>query len=260
MLKKFLRDVVAIVLGKQSEEMADLLNTKKHISEFLIAKKLGLTVNQTRNFLYKLSDFGLVSSIRKKDKKKGWYTYFWKIEIFKSLEFLRGTLVKKMNQINYQINSRETKDFYICERCNVEFNEENALSFDFTCNECGNVFTIKNNKKLLVELKKNLNKLEKELELVDEEIKKEKEKLEKEKVKILKKEEKEKSKKKTIAVAKRKATRNLRKKITEKKSTKSKIKKKPAKKKFIRIKQIKKKIVKTKIIRKPAKKKLKKKR
>ena len=65
MLKKFLREAVAIIVGKQSEEIADLLNTKKHMNEFLIAKKLDLTVNQTRNLLYKISDYGLVSFIRK---------------------------------------------------------------------------------------------------------------------------------------------------------------------------------------------------
>mgnify|MGYP001579745958 FL=1 len=72
MLKKFLMDVVIIVVGKQSEDLVDILDNKKHINEFIIAKKLNLTINQTRNLLYKLSDYGLVSSIRKKDKKKGW--------------------------------------------------------------------------------------------------------------------------------------------------------------------------------------------
>jgi len=73
MLKDLLKEVVAIVAGKQAEEIADILDSKKHVNEFLIAKKLGITINQTRNILYKLSDFGLVSFIRKKDKRKGWY-------------------------------------------------------------------------------------------------------------------------------------------------------------------------------------------
>ncbi len=131
MLKKFLKEVMIIVAGKQAEEIADLLNNKKHINEFIIAKKLDITINQTRNILYKISGYGLVSFIRKKDKRKGWYTYFWKIEILKSLEFLRSILIKRIDQINHQIKSRETKRFYICERCNIEFNEENALLQNF---------------------------------------------------------------------------------------------------------------------------------
>src|SRR3989344_8698412 len=119
MLKKFLRDVITLVAGKQAEKITDLLDSEKYINEFLIAKKLDITINQTRNILYKLSDHGLVSSIRKKDKKKGWYTYFWKIEILKSLEFLREVLINKINQINNQIKSRDVKQFYVCERCNI---------------------------------------------------------------------------------------------------------------------------------------------
>ena len=99
MLENFLKEVVSIIVGKNSELIADLLNSKKHVNEFLIAKKLSITINQTRNLLYKLSDFGLVSSIRKKDKKKGWYTYFWKIEVLKSLKFLEDILLKNIGHI-----------------------------------------------------------------------------------------------------------------------------------------------------------------
>ena len=167
MLQKFLRDVVTIVVGKQAEPIADLLNSKKHVNEFILAKKLDITINQTRNILYKLSDQGLVSSIRKKDKKKGWYTYFWKTEILKALEFLESILNRNIEQLNFQMRSRETKTFYICKRCNLEFNEENALACDFTCNECGGIFTLNDNTKILRDFKRNLDKLKKEKELLD---------------------------------------------------------------------------------------------
>ena len=61
MLDNFLREVVTIVVGKTSEPIAELLHSKKHVNEFILAKKLDITINQTRNILYKLSDEGLVS-------------------------------------------------------------------------------------------------------------------------------------------------------------------------------------------------------
>ncbi len=229
MLKKFLNEMVVLIVGKQAENIADLLNTNKHVNEFIIAKKLNITINQTRNILYKLSDHGLVSSIRKKDKKKGWYTYFWKIEILKSLEFLREILINKINQINNQIKSREVKQFYVCERCNIEFTEENALLHDFKCNECGNIFTSKDNTKAVKEFKRNVDKLKTELEFVEDEIKKEKEKIGKIKIKEARKEEKEKIKKKKSAkktMKKKSAKKISGKKIRAKKLTKSKTNKK----------------------------------
>src|SRR3989344_4057800 len=96
MLDKFLKEVVVEIVGKQYEEIVDLLNKEKYVNEFIVAKKMNLTVNQIRNILYRLSDNGVVSFIRKKDKRKGWYTYFWRIEILKSLELLKDTIVKNI--------------------------------------------------------------------------------------------------------------------------------------------------------------------
>lgn len=243
MLTKFLGEVMIIVAGKQAENIAILLNGKKYINEFIIAKKMDLTINQTRNILYKISDHGLISFIRKKDKKKGWYTYFWKIENLKSLKFLRDILLRKIDQITYQIKSRETKRFYVCERCSIEFSEENALIYNFTCNECGGIFTMKDNTKMLRELNRNLDKLQKELKLVNEEIQIEEKKLEKQKLAQLKKEEKIKAEKKAKDKADRKAKADLKKKVSKKKSEKVSKKKKTEKSKKKTIKKVSKKKV-----------------
>jgi transcription factor E len=192
MLDKFLKETMSVVIGKQGEEVVNLLDTKKYINEFLIAKKLNITINQTRNILYKLSDSGLVSSTRKKDKKKGWYTYFWRIEVLKSLQFYREILTKKIEQLQSFVKSRETKQFYTCDRCNVEYNEENALVHNFVCEECGSIFTLKDNKKFIENIKRDLDKLEKLAKLVDEEIQTERDKIGKKREKENKKEEKEK--------------------------------------------------------------------
>jgi len=224
MLKKLLMEIVVSIAGKQAEEIVNLLDGEKYVNEFIIAKKLNLTINQTRNILYKISDEGLVSFIRKKDKRKGWYTYFWKIEVLKSLEFLKDNLMKKMDQVAHQIKSRETKEFYSCDTCNIEFSEENALIHDFTCNECGNIVSRKDNAPSIKEYTKELDKLKKELELVEEEIRIEKEKVDKKKAKEMKKEEKlkliekEKTKKKNAALREK-----------NKKLKKSEVKKKPKK-------------------------------
>lgn len=231
MIEKFLKDAIASVVGKPADEMVDLLDGKKYTNEFLIAKKLELTINQARNILYKVSDFGLVSFIRKKDKRKGWYTYFWKIEVIKCLEFLKATILKKMEQIQFQIKSRETKEFYTCEPCNIEFTEESALVHNFVCNECGSIVTRKDNAPVIREYTKELDKLKRELALVEDELKVEREKTEKTKARFLKKEET----KKKIARATAKATKKAAAKPVPKKEkkvvSKKKVKKETKKKK-----------------------------
>ncbi len=235
MVEKFLGLAVSIVIGKQYEKLATLLNSPKHVNEFIIAKELDITINQARNLLYRLSDHGLVSSIRKKDKKKGWYTYFWKIEVLKSLEFLKGVMVKKQDNLKNQIEIRETKTFYYSKITGLEYSEEAALGLDFICPESGEVLELKDNSKVIRDYKRELEKVQNEISEIDDEIVKENEKIDKKRAKEIQKEQKEKVKKKVEAAAKRKAAKEATKKA-EKKSAKKKVEKKktPSKKKTVK--------------------------
>jgi len=266
MLNKLLDEIVVSVVGKSAEGIVVLLNTPKYVNEFIIAKKLGITINQTRNILYKISDFGLVSSVRKKDKKKGWYTYYWKFEILKCLEFLRDFLLKSKLEVQEKIDIRNSKVFYICEPCGVEYDEDDALLMNFTCDECGEIFTVKDNLKLVKDMEKNISKINEKLKIVQEELEKEQSKLDKKKVIELKKEEKEKEKKKEEAKKKRETKRKERKeekdaqkKSKDKKKIKKVVLKKPVKKpKKKSNKKIEKKITKKKAPKKVSSKKKKK--
>lgn len=222
MLKDFLEEVINLTVGKQSEEIVKLLNSKKHVNEFILAKKLDLTINQTRNILYKISDHGLVSSIRKKDKKKGWYTYFWKIEILKALQFLKSHLVKRVSLMERQLKNRESNRFYICKRCHIEMDEENAMLQDFVCPECGSILELKDDTKTLKDIEKVLTRTKKQLELVEAEIVIESEKLEKIRIRDFKREEAIKKKKRAESRAKRKKeSKKTTKKSPKKKSSTS---------------------------------------
>src|SRR4030042_419675 len=123
MLKKFLKEIIVSIAGKQAETIIDLLDGKKYINEFI-----------------------------------------------------KADINKKMDQIYHQIKSRETKEFYICPKCNIEFNEENALIHNFACNECGEIMSRKDNAPVIKEYNKEIDKLRKELGFVDEELKIEREK------------------------------------------------------------------------------------
>lgn len=171
--KELLDKILMESFGKNAVKIGDLLYGKKNVNEFLIAKKLDLTINQTRNLLYKMAESGLVLSIRKKDKKKGWYTYFWTLDIAKSLDFLKNTLDKKLKEMYNQVQSRETRRFYYCSNCHTEYSEESALMKDFICGECGRVLELKDNSSFIQEKKKEAGEIEKELIFVNEELMKE---------------------------------------------------------------------------------------
>lgn len=220
-----LKNIIEEIAGKQAREIVDLLAGKKDVNEFLIAKKLKLTINQTRNILYKLSDSGLVSFIRKKDKRKGWYIYFWTLDSLKSLDFLEKKLLEQIEQLKNQLRNRKTKRFYFCKTCNVEVGEETALLNHFTCNECGEVYSLAENSKIIEELGAKIRKLTRNIETIREEkniITEEKN------LKRKERKRKKKKRKKKQEKIKRKTKKT---KIKSQKSTKKKFKKKAKKKK-----------------------------
>jgi len=255
-----LEEVSAIVGGKNSKPLVDLLFNKANVNEFIIAKKLGLTINQTRNSLYKLSDEGLVTSIRKKDKKKGWYTYFWTFNIDRALFLLKKIILNGIEQLERQLKSRELKQFFICKTCNVEVTEENALIHNFICPECEQVYELNDNTKAINDINSSMSKLNNRLEDINKEIEliemqkhkkmeRDKSKLEREKkeIRIKKTEERRKLRnklKKSIKKFAKKHKKSKRykkhKKFTKHKKSKKFIKHKKAKK-FIKHKKAKKK-------------------
>jgi len=253
-----LKDIVGDVGGKNSSVVVDLLYGKQNVNEFLIAKKLDLTINQTRNVLYKLSDEGLVSSVRKKDKKKGWYTYFWTFNVDKALILLKKNILRDMERLEHQLDSRIKKSFYKCKVCGVEVTEETALSHDFTCLECGEIYELSENKHLVNDITNQINKLKRKLTDVDFEL----EILESKKLKRFEVENKKLETEKAKKRAEKRAINKLA-KVAKNKDTKKVIGKKVAKKNVAKKKTSKKsnkKIVKKRVIgKKVAKKKVNKK-
>ncbi|MBM3247312.1 hypothetical protein FJZ17_02110 [Candidatus Pacearchaeota archaeon] len=222
-----LKKIVEKTAGVGAVRIVDLLYNKKDINEFLIAKKLGLTINQTRNLLYRLSHLGILSSIRKKDKRKGWYIYFWTFNVLRSLEVLEENLTQEINSMKQELFSRQQKRSYKCKICGREVNEEAALLNNFICHECGEVFELADNRQAIEDIMKNIAKVEKELEHVRSEISLEREKLDQKLSRNMRREEK---KKKEL----RKKNRELKMKLLNKmkKSVKSKKSKKNNKKKI----------------------------
>lgn len=236
--KKLLKKIVTQLADPISEKLVDLLYTKQNVNEFLIAKKLDLTINQTRNILYKLADEDLVGFIRKKDKKKGgWYTYFWTLKIKKSLTKFQEEIKKNLEDLKSQLKTRETIRHFYCKNCELEYDEENAMLLEYTCAECGEVLEIRDSKEITNHLRGEIEKLSKSLEQINQEIeiieaKEQKAKDRKLKAEQKKKELERKKRKAERDREKEKAARKLeRVKKKPKKKTKKKVKKKTHKKK-----------------------------
>lgn len=212
-----LYEVAEAIVGKSGQEIVEILKDKKDVNEFKIAEKLKITINQTRNILYKLSAQDIISFIRKKDKVKGWYIYYWTLNTLKSLELLLRMKQKELHEQQNLLKSRENKRFYHCNGCNMELTEETALNHDFLCPECGTLLEASDNRDKIAETTKRIRKIQQEMGVIQQE------------VEVLKQdaEKKHKKKEKVIRGKKKKVKkRAVKKKLRKTKKTKSKIKKK----------------------------------
>ncbi len=234
---EFIKEIVSAIIGKIGEKLVNILYKTKNVNEFLIAKKLGLTINQTRNLLYKLSDKGLVYFIRKKDSKRGgWYTYFWTLNEKKALETLKEQKTVKITALEEELEKRKNERFYYCPTSGLEYKEEEALEHNFICPETGEVLQLKNNENEINKTEIEISKLKligeeitKELEEVNE--KEMKDKRRKLKAEIKKKEEERRKKREKLKRARKRDKKKGRPKLPSiKKHRPQKIKRKISKK------------------------------
>ena len=165
-----LKNLVEEMAGIGSGQIVEILFDKSDVNEFLVAKKMDLTINQVRNILYKLSADGLVSFTRKKDKKKGWYIYFWTLDSEKCLMKIEAEIERKMSELKQLLRDRETKRYYICKGCNIEVGEEKALEGDFSCDECAEVYALVDNTNAVRDVKGKITKKENELKDIRNEL------------------------------------------------------------------------------------------
>ena len=256
---KLLHDLVEEMAGEGTGRIVDILFKKKDVNEFLIAKKMELTINQVRNILYKLSADNLVSFIRKKDKRKGWYIYYWTLNTEKCLAKLEGSLKEKIKFFEVALDSRETKRFYTCKSCDIEVGEEVALERGFSCEECADIYELSDNSRPIREVKARITRIKRNLVLIQgelEEVRKKSEIVRKRAANKLAKETKAKADlmKAARAAARKKvaAKKKVVKKVAKKKVVKKVAKKKvAAKKKVVKKKKVaRKKVVKKKVVKK----------
>jgi transcription initiation factor TFIIE subunit alpha len=113
-----------------------------------IASSTGLRINMVRKVLYDLFGKALITGIRVKDEKKGWFVYRWRSRRDEVENFIEGQKKKILERLQQRLDYESSSDFYHCgnEDCpRVTF--ENALELFFKCPSCGNVVNLKKNDK-----------------------------------------------------------------------------------------------------------------
>ncbi len=143
-------------------KLVGMLNGRQNVSEFKIAEKLNVTVNRIRNMLYTLQDHNLVSSTRKKDRKKGWYIYYWTFNPIQANDLVKSLKVRRINDLKQRLEKAKQGAFFRCRKHTPRLNLQQAMEIDFKCPNCESVMVEDNG--YVAELMEQIQMLEKGLE------------------------------------------------------------------------------------------------
>lgn len=206
--QKKVEEIMLSILGEEGLSLIKELTGKQNVSEFELADRLKKDIKIVRKMLYLLYNHNLVSFIRKKDKIKGWYIYYWTLQP----ESIKFSYIKRKKELLAKLQQRleeESKElFFTCPNRCVRLNFDQAMDFEFHCPECGELLSQENNTERIETLRKKVTEVEAELgELLEK-----------------RKERKavSKARKKEVRIRKRE---KIRAKATTKKSAKPKLKK-----------------------------------
>src|SRR3989338_5253527 len=156
---QLIEQVVAESVGEDAVSIVRALKNKKNISEFKIAEDVKIEVNLVRNILYRLYDENLVTFIRKKDKVKGWYIYYWTFNP-KRIKDLMGQLKKRrFERLKERLEREKSSDFFLCENKCIRLDFDQATEFEFKCPECSSLLHQEDNKQIINDIEQNLKTL-----------------------------------------------------------------------------------------------------
>lgn len=134
---QIIKNKLETIVNEKGLELVKILLKKKQINEFKLAGKLKIKVNKVRSLLYKLYSKKIATYTRKRDKRKGWYIYTWKLDPSKLVEFTIKELKSDINVLEQKYRVKKAgKEFFACVDCSVQLDLVKALETNYTCPYC----------------------------------------------------------------------------------------------------------------------------
>lgn len=159
---KQIEDIVIEVAGADVLPLVRYLKDKKNVSEFKLAEVVSQEVNTVRNMLYRLYHSNLVTFVKKKDKQKGWYIYYWTFNP-KHIKHLTSELKKKkLEHLKDRLQREKSTQFYVCENKCMRLEFEQAAGYEYKCPECGELMYIEDNADKIKRIEEEIKKTESE--------------------------------------------------------------------------------------------------
>ena len=157
---RLFEELAEILAGKKGRETITFLLKNRKATDEEISRKLRISVNETRVILHKLFDGRLLRYERTRDKKIGWYTYFWEITNEPIEVVLKERKRKVIEKLEKKLEYEKSNTFYICPNNDIpRLTFDEAFNNMFKCPVCGSILEPFDNSQIISFLEKLIKNL-----------------------------------------------------------------------------------------------------
>ncbi len=159
--------ISAMIGGDEYLKVARSLLKAEDATDEEIASSTGLRINMVRKVLYDLFGKSLITGIRVKDERKGWFVYRWRSRREEVENFIEKQKKKIGERLQQRLDYENSSEFYHCgnEECpRVTF--EDSLEAMFKCPSCGQVLNLKKNEKQKKAFTKKIDEIKKDTQQI----------------------------------------------------------------------------------------------
>ena len=165
-LTKLQKDLLEELAGKEGVKIGEyLLNNPNEVTDEELADKTQIKLNLVRKILYKLNENKLAKFRRVRDKKSGWFIYYWTQDFDHIVDLVTIKQRKVLKKLQARLEFERENMFFVCvQHCNDErYSFDEAVELTFTCPNCRGKLEFQHNEEI-----KNL--LEQKIEALKAEI------------------------------------------------------------------------------------------
>jgi transcription initiation factor TFIIE subunit alpha len=140
--------IAGLIGGEEYLKVARALLNTDDATDEEIASATSLRINIIRKVLYDMFGKALITGIRVKDEKKGWFVYRWRAKQDQVDNFIDNQKKKILDRLQKRLEYEESSEFYHCGNSDcprVRF--DSAVELFFKCPNCkGSLNMIDNSK------------------------------------------------------------------------------------------------------------------
>ncbi len=167
---KHMKDVSVVIfefleelLGEGGVEVASTIYDNEFTDEE-ISKETGIRVNTVRKVLYRLYDNRLASYRRTRDKKTGWFIYYWRMDLNKASEIMQNLEREYLQKLLQRLEDERSNMFFRCDNGCDKVAFDIASEYHFKCPGCSGTLSYFDNGTIIQDLEEQVKRLQASME------------------------------------------------------------------------------------------------